>query len=163
EWNGPAELADVLAAFGLSGWTARKPQPSTAEQPRAHYWEVLAGTSRYFLKRFYPWYPNSAIRYMHSVLVNLGRQQVPVPQWVADTRTGESFTELAGMRWALYRALEGRTATRQDWMWGRPKAAETLAMLHLRLEGFTPGGEEFRPWGAWTLETVDRVLESWQP
>jgi len=163
EWNGPAALDDVLANFGLSGWTARKPQATAAEQPRAHYWEVLAGTSRYFLKRFYPWYPSSAIQYMHSVLAHLGAHQVTVPQWVADVHSGESFTEVAGARWALYRALDGRTATRQDWMWGRPKAAEMLATLHLKLEGFTPEGEEFRPWGAWTLETVDRVLESWHP
>src|SRR5262249_17239971 len=84
EWNGPAERADVPAAFGWGGGPGRKPQPTAAEQPRAHYWEVLAGTSRYFLKRFYPWYPSSAIRHMHSMLAHLGAQQVPVPHWIAD-------------------------------------------------------------------------------
>ena len=48
-------------------------------------------------------------------------------------------------------------------MWGRPKAAEMLGALHHALDGFTPEGEPFQPWGAWTLETVDRVLENWRP
>ncbi len=46
---------------------------------------------------------------------------------------------------------------------GRPKAAETLGALHAALEGVTPDGEPFAPWAAWTIDTVDRVLEGWQP
>jgi Ser/Thr protein kinase RdoA (MazF antagonist) len=163
EWNSPAALAEVMDCFELPGWSARKPAATAAEQPRAHYWEVTADGLRYYLKRFYNWYPTESIRYMHSVTARLSRQSVPVPQWVSARLTGESFAEAAGARWALYHALDGRVATRQDWMWGRPKAAEMLATLHLKLEGFRPEGEEFHPWGAWTLDTVDRVLDSWQP
>ena len=47
--------------------------------------------------------------------------------------------------------------------WGRPKAAETLASLHAALETCAPEGKLFQPWNAWTIETVDQVLESWQP
>lgn len=162
EWNSPAALGEVLDCFGIHDGVARKPLPSATQQPRAHYWEVLSGNNRYFLKRFYKWYPATAIRHMHSVMAHIAKQRLPVPQWIPDV-TGASFTQAADAHWALYRALEGRGATTQDWMWGRPKAAEMLASLHLALEGFAPEGEEFGPWGAWTLDTVDSVLESWQP
>jgi Ser/Thr protein kinase RdoA (MazF antagonist) len=163
EWNAPAAVAEVLKQFGLSDWQARKPASTPTQQPRAHYWEVDSSSGRFFLKRFYNWYPPASIRYMHDVMAHLANRRLPVPQWVPDTTTGASFTEAAGANWALYRALDGRTATRQDWMWGRPKAAEMLASLHLELQSCQPDGEEFHPWGAWTLDTVDRVLESWQP
>ncbi len=162
EWNATGALSDVLAHFGLANWTVRKPIPGSGQQPRAHYWEVLSGGSRFFLKRFYSWYPPESIRYMHSVMGHLAARGLPVPQWQPD-RSGESFATSAGAHWALYRALDGRIATQQDWMWGRPRAAEMLASLHLALEAFVPEGEEFKPWGAWTLDTVDHVLESWQP
>jgi Ser/Thr protein kinase RdoA (MazF antagonist) len=48
-------------------------------------------------------------------------------------------------------------------MWARPAAAEMLGRMHNRLRGFQPEGEECASWGAWTLETVDTVLESWDP
>ncbi|HEY7976083.1 MAG TPA: phosphotransferase [Ktedonobacterales bacterium] len=163
EWNSPTVLPAVLDAFAIADWQARKPEATASEQPRAHYWEVLAGGARYFLKRFYPWYPSDAIRYVHSVMTQLARQGVSVPQPVLVGQGGDTFAEVGGARWALYRALDGHTATRQEWMWGRPKAAEMLATLHLKLEGFTPQGTEFQPWSAWTLDTVDSVLESWQP
>lgn len=163
EWNAPAAVAEVLTQFGLSDARAQKPAPTPTQQPRAHYWEVQAPSGRYFLKRFYNWYPPASIQYMHSVMAHLTGRGLPVPQWVPDSTTGASFAEAAGASWALYHALDGRTATRQDWMWGRPKAAEMLASLHLALQTCQPEGEEFHPWGAWTLDTVDRVLESWQP
>lgn len=163
EWNSPTVLPAVLDAFAIANWQARKPEATASEQPRAHYWEVLANGSRYFLKRFYPWYPSDSIRYVHSVMSHLSRQGVTVPQPVLTDQRGDTFAEIGDTRWALYRALDGHTATRQDWMWGRPKAAEMLASLHLKLEGFTPEGSEFQPWSAWTIETVDSVLESWQP
>lgn len=163
EWNATAALSEVMGHFGLTSWHAQKPTASATQQPRAHYWEVFAGNDRYFLKRFYHWYPTESIRYMHSVLAHLAKRQLPVPIWIADVNTGELYAEAAGSCWALYRALDGRIATAQEWMWGRPKAAEMLATLHLALDNFTPEGEEFKPWGAWTLDIVDRVLESWHP
>lgn len=163
EWNAADAVAEALAHFGLASAHAQKPAPTPAQQPRAHYWEVLAPNGRYFLKRFYSWYPAESIRYMHDVMGHLARDGQPVPQWMPDLSTNESFATVSGSHWALYRALDGRPATRQDWMWGRPKAAEMLATLHRSLERCHPGGEEFRPWSAWTLDTVDRVLESWQP
>ncbi len=164
EWNTPAVVAEVLEQFGVTGAEVRKPAPTPTQQPRTHYWEVVAPSGRYFLRRFYSWYPTSAIRYMHSVTAHLMRSgvSIPVPQHVP-APNGLSYVEAGGTSWALYRALEGRGATAQDWMWCRPKAAEMLAQLHVALEGFTPDGESFRPWGAWTLDTVGRVLDSWHP
>lgn len=163
EWNAPSAVATVLEQFGLPrNWRVSKPAATATQQPRAHYWEVMAGSEHYFLKRFYKWYPTPSIVAMHSVMSRLAQQRLPVPQVVLDA-DGASFVQAADASWSLYRALEGRGATSQDWMWGRPKAAEMLASLHAALEGFTPEGEEFAPWGAWTLDTVDRVLESWQP
>jgi Ser/Thr protein kinase RdoA (MazF antagonist) len=163
EWFEPEGLQDVLRQFGLEAPQIRKPSPTPTQQPRAHYWEVTVEGTHYFLKRFYSWYPASAVAYMHSVMAHLVEQQIPAPQWVRDAETGLTYAEAAGTCWGLYRALEGHTATTQEWMWGRPKAAEMLALLHRALEGFVPEGEEFAIWGAWTLDTVDRVLENWQP
>ncbi|WIG60270.1 MAG: hypothetical protein OJF49_003018 [Ktedonobacterales bacterium] len=164
EFNAPTAVAEALAQFSLPTAKAYKPAPSATQQPRAHYWEVVDGSDRYYLKRFYSWYPTAGIRHMHSILAHLaaGPRPLPVPRPVF-TASGESSVEAAGSCWALYHTLEGRSTTSQDWMWGRPKAAEMLAEMHLKLERFKPEGEEFQPWGAWTLDTVDRVLESWQP
>src|SRR5215467_976193 len=67
EWFEPEGLQDVLRQFGLASPQIRKPSPSPTQQPRAHYWEVTSEGTRYFLKRFYSWYPNSAVVHMHSV------------------------------------------------------------------------------------------------
>jgi Ser/Thr protein kinase RdoA (MazF antagonist) len=162
EWNAAETVREVLAQFPVVEGHIGKPPVRDGQRPRLHYWEVVAGNRRYFLKRFQDWYPAESIRYAHSILGHLAEEGVPAPRWVAD-RSGVNYTEVAGSRWALYRALEGRTAGEREWMWGRPKAAEFLASLHAALDGFTPEGEPFEPWHAWTLETVDRVLESWHP
>jgi Ser/Thr protein kinase RdoA (MazF antagonist) len=162
EWNASAVLPQVLRQFGITNAEVRKPSPTPTQQPRTHYWEVLAPGGRYFLRRFYSWYPASAIVYMHSVTARLALYNIPAPQYVP-TPAGLSYVEENGSCWALYRALDGRGATAQDWMWCRPKAAEMLAQIHVALDRFTPDGEPFRPWGAWTPDTVDRVLESWHP
>src|SRR5579871_1201856 len=96
EWFEPEGLHDVLRQFGLSNWKIRKPDPTPTQQPRAHYWEIMADGSRYFLKRFYSWYPATAVQHMHSVMAHLIKQQIPAPQWVADTTTGQSYAEAAG-------------------------------------------------------------------
>jgi len=165
EWNAPAAVEEVLARFGLKHAQAGKPATAGTDRPRAHYWEIISDDARYFLRRFYSWYPAPAIQHMHSVLAHLasGPDPLPVPRVVPEAGSGQSYTQAAGTCWALYRALDGHIASPQEWMWGRPKAAEMLATLHRRLEGFVPDGEEFAPWSAWTIETVDRVLESWQP
>jgi Ser/Thr protein kinase RdoA (MazF antagonist) len=162
EWNAAETVYEVLARYPLPSPRAGKPAIGATQRPRLHYWEVVAGNRRYFLKRFQDWYPTASIRYIHSILAHLADEGLPVPRWVADC-AGASYTEVAGSRWALYRALDGHAAHERDWMWGRPKAAESLATLHATLEGFVPEGEPFEPWNAWTLETVDRVLESWEP
>src|SRR5271165_1952246 len=51
EWFAPEGLPEVLRRFGLGDPHIRKPDPSPTQQPRAHYWEVTDGGSRYFLKR----------------------------------------------------------------------------------------------------------------
>ncbi|MFI5271478.1 MAG: phosphotransferase [Ktedonobacterales bacterium] len=164
EWFAPAAVADALGHYGISSYVATKPAAPPTQQPRAQYWEIVAGSTRYFLKRFYEWYPVPAIRHQHSVLSHLAAppNPLPVPQWVP-TLDGKSVVETGDRVWALYYALDGRLTSQQDWMWSRPKAAETLAHLHLKLEHFEPEGEEFQPWGAWTMDIVDSVLESWQP
>ncbi len=162
DWNGTDAVNDVLHCFTLADWKVGKPAPTATQHPRAHYWEVTSADKRYFLKRFHEWYPSASIRYTHSILLHLVGQSVPVPRWVPN-RSGESFTELDGQRWALYEVLPGRQATEAEWMWGRPKAAEMLATLHAALEGFTPEGEPCPAWHAWTLETLDEVLQSWAP
>lgn len=162
EWSSPASFADILEQYGIAGAEVAKPAPTATQQPRTHYWTVLSERGRFFLRRFYSWYRPANIRYMHSVMRRLAMHNLPVPEIVPGP-SGESFVEAQGANWALYRALDGRGATAQDWMWGRPKAAEALGHMHAALERFTPEGEPFAPWGAWTLDTVDRVLESWHP
>jgi Ser/Thr protein kinase RdoA (MazF antagonist) len=164
EWFAPAAVAEALGQYGITSFSVGKPAPTAAQRPRAHYWEVVAGPHHYFLKRFYDWYPSAAIRHLHSVLSHLAAppMPLPVPQPVPAS-TGASYAEAAGSNWALYYTLDGHPTTQQDWMWSRPKAAEMLGQLHLKLERLTPEGEEFHPWAAWTMDTVDSVLESWQP
>ncbi|MBF6589275.1 MAG: phosphotransferase [Ktedonobacterales bacterium] len=162
EWNATEVVNTVLERYALTDWIVSKPAPTETQHPRAHYWVITSGSRRYFLKRFHDWYPSASIRYTHSLLTHLAGQALPVPRWVPD-RSGASYTELGGACWALYEALPGKQANEREWMWGRPKAAEMLATLHVALEGFAPEGEPFQPWNAWTLETVDRVLESWPP
>jgi Ser/Thr protein kinase RdoA (MazF antagonist) len=162
EWNATDAVRAVLDRYALQGVEIGKPAPTETQHPRAHYWEITAGARRYFLKRFHDWYPAEAITYVHSLLSHLADQALCVPHWVPD-RSGASFAQVDGECWALYEALPGRQANEREWMWGRPKAAEMLATLHAALEGFTPEGEPFQPWSAWTIDTVDRVLESWQP
>lgn len=162
EWNAPTLVQSAMDQYALTDWRAAKPQLTETQRPRAHFWEVYVGNKHYFLKQFHSWYPVESIRYTHSILAHLVDQGLPAPR-VIPSASGASFAEVDGSHWALYQALEGRHATERDWMWGRPKAAEMLGALHHTLEGFTPEGEPFQPWGAWTLETVDRVLENWRP
>jgi Ser/Thr protein kinase RdoA (MazF antagonist) len=162
EWNAAEIVHDVLSRYALAAPQPGKPSPCDGQRPRLHYWEVVAGNRRYYLKRFQDWYPTGSIRYVHSILAHLAEQGLAAPRVVAGA-DGADCVEVGGSRWALYCALDGRTATERDWMWGRPKAAEMLATLHAALDGFTPEGESFDPWNAWTLDTVDRVLESWEP
>jgi Ser/Thr protein kinase RdoA (MazF antagonist) len=160
EWYAPDLVVEALSHYELPDARAGKPAAAGVQRPRLHYWEVIAGDRRYFLKRFQDWYPTPAIRYIHSILKCLEEDQLPTPRVVLN-RVGVSFTEAADSRWALYCALDGASVEERDWMWGRPRAAETLATIHRALERFTPEGEAFAPWDAWTEETVDRVLESW--
>jgi Ser/Thr protein kinase RdoA (MazF antagonist) len=163
EWNSAELVAEALDRFRLGERRVLKPAATETQRPRAHYWEVVAEDNRrYFLKQFHDWFPPESITYTHSIHTRLTEQGLPAPRAVLD-RDGASFTRAGGCYWALYHALDGRHANERDWMWGRPKAAETLGALHHALEGFTPEGEPFEPWTAWTIDTVDRVLESWQP
>lgn len=160
EWNSDGLVREVLAQYPLDAPTFGKPDVTPTLRPRAHYWEVQAGGRHYFLKRFHDWYPAASIRHMHSILECVRDAGLPVARAVAD-RTGHDFVQADGSHWALYTALEGRVADEREWMWGRPKAAELLGTLHATLAGFRPEGEAFAPWTAWTIETVDRVLEGW--
>ena len=162
EWNAAPIVAEILGHYPLQDAHISKPASSETQRPRAHFWEVVAGNKRYFLKRFHDWYPLESIHYTHSILTHLFEEGLPAPRVIAD-QSGANVCEGAGSSWALYAAREGRQASENDWMWGHPKAAEMLASLHAALDGFTPEGSSFQPWNAWTLETVDRVLDSWQP
>ncbi len=162
EWNATELVAEAMDRYAVGDWRATKPAATETQRPRAHYWEILTEDRRYFLKQFHGWFPPESITYVHSIHARLAERNLPVPRAVPD-RDGATFTRAADSYWALYHALDGRHANERDWMWGRPKAAETLGALHHALEGFTPQGEPFEPWTAWTIETVDRVLESWQP
>ncbi len=162
EWNATAVVAEILSHYPLQDWHFCKPASTPTQRPRAHYWEITAGNKRYFLKRFHDWYPAESIHYTHSILAHLFEEGLPAPRVIADTN-GAHSCEGGGSSWALYAARDGHQASENDWMWGRPKAAETLASLHAALETCAPEGNSFQPWNAWTLETVDQVLESWQP
>lgn len=162
EWNATEQVAEALQHYPITNWQAAKPQPGETQGPRAHYWEVTANGKRYFLKQFHPWFPPESITYVHSIHQHVIDAGLPAPRVIPD-RDGASFTRVGDTYWALYQALDGRHANEREWMWGRPKAAETLGMLHRALENFTPEGEPFGPWAAWTLDTVDRVLEGWAP
>lgn len=162
EWNAPSLVTEALTRFELGSWRVTKPAATETQRPRAHFWQVETDGRRYFLKQFHEWFPAESITYAHSIHARLIEQGLPAPRAALD-RDGASFTHVSGSYWALYHALEGRHANERDWMWGRPKAAETLGAMHHALEGFTPQGEPFEPWTAWSIETVDKVLESWQP
>jgi Ser/Thr protein kinase RdoA (MazF antagonist) len=161
DWNATATVEEILANYPLQDRHISKPATTATQRPRAHYWEVIASNKRYFLKRFHDWYPVESIHYTHSILTHLFEEGLPVPRVIVDKR-GANYCEGADSVWALYAAREGHQATENDWMWGRPKAAEMLASLHAALETCTLEGSSFQPWNAWSLETVDRVLESWQ-
>ena len=162
EWNATDVVEEILSHYALQECQFSKPESTPTQRPRAHYWEVVAGNKRYFLKRFHDWYPVESIHHTHSILRHLFEEGVLVPRVITATN-GADFCEGADSTWALYAARDGHQASENDWMWGRPKAAEMLAALHSALESCTPEGSSFQPWTAWTLETVDRVLESWQP
>lgn len=161
EWYAVDVVEEVLRQYGLSGRIG-KPDATSTMPPRAHYWEITTPTGRYFLKRFANWYSPDAICHMHSVISHLAASGVPVPRWVPVPFTGESFVKGSnGEHWALYEALDGYILGQQEWMWTRPQAAEMLGHMHNALQGFVPQGEECASWQAWTLETVDAVLDSW--
>jgi Ser/Thr protein kinase RdoA (MazF antagonist) len=160
EWYAPELVEEALSHYTLTDPQAGKPAATATQRPRLHYWEVRAEGRRYFLKRFQDWYPTEAIRYIHSILRCLEESHLPTPRAVLNT-VGVSFSEAGESRWALYTALDGATVDESAWMWGRPKAAETLAMVHHTLQDFSPQGAAFEPWAAWTEETVESVLESW--
>jgi len=162
EWNATDVVEEILSHYALQECHYGKPESTPTQRPRAHYWEVVAGNKRYFLKRFHDWYPVESIHYTHSILRHLFEEGVLAPRVVTGAN-GADICEGADSTWALYAARDGHQASENDWMWGRPKAAEMLAALHSALESCTPEGSSFQPWTAWTLETVDRVLESWQP
>ncbi len=162
EWNATGIVEEILSHYALQEYKFGKPESTPTQRPRAHYWEVAAGNKRYFLKRFHDWYPTESIHYTHSILRHLFEEGVLAPR-VITSANGDDFCEGADSTWALYAARDGHQANENDWMWGRPKAAEMLAALHSALESCMPEGSSFQPWTAWTLETVDRVLESWQP
>jgi Ser/Thr protein kinase RdoA (MazF antagonist) len=160
EWYAPELVAEALSHYTLNYPQAGKPAATATQRPRLHYWEVIADGQRYFLKRFQDWYPSEAIRYIHSILRCLEENHLQTPRAVLNT-VGVSFTEAGESRWALYSALDGASVGESGWMWGRPKAAETLAVIHRTLQDFSPQGAAFEPWDAWTEETVESVLESW--
>jgi Ser/Thr protein kinase RdoA (MazF antagonist) len=160
EWYASELVEEALSHYALTDPQVGKPAATTTQRPRLHYWEVRAGNTRYFLKRFQDWYPTEAIRYIHSILRCLEENHLPSPRYVLNT-VGVSFTEAGESRWALYIALDGETMEESGWMWGRPKAAETLAVVHHTLQDFNPEGEAFATWDAWTEETVASVLEGW--
>jgi Ser/Thr protein kinase RdoA (MazF antagonist) len=162
EWNAAEAVNAALDRFGLGERVVAKPPATETQRPRAHFWEARTPEGRYYLKQFHEWFPAESINYVHSIHARLCERNLPAPRAVLD-REGATFTRSGGYYWALYQALDGRHANERDWMWGRPKAAEELGAIHAALEGFTPQGEPFEPWTAWTIETVDRVLESWQP
>lgn len=162
EWHAKDLVAEALARFPLTNWRAAKPATTETHRPRAHFWEVVSGTKHYFLKLFHPWFPPESITYTHSIHQHVVEEGLPAPRAMLD-RDGASFTRVGDSYWALYHALDGHHANEREWMWGRPKAAETLGALHAALEDFTPEGESFGPWAAWSIDTVDRVLEGWQP
>jgi Ser/Thr protein kinase RdoA (MazF antagonist) len=160
EWYAPELVEEALSHYALTDPHAGKPPATPTQRPRLHYWEVRAGNQRYFLKRFQDWYPTEAIRYIHSILRCLEENHLPTPRAILNT-VGVSFTEAGESRWALYSALDGASVDENGWMWGRPKAAETLAVIHHTVQDFSPQGAAFEPWDAWTEETVTSVLESW--
>jgi Ser/Thr protein kinase RdoA (MazF antagonist) len=160
EWYAPELVEEALSHYPLLDARAGKPAATATQRPRLHYWEARAGGQRYYLKRFQDWYPTEAIRYIHSILRCLEENHLPTPRPVLNL-VGVSFTEAGESRWALYNALDGAPVDENGWMWGRPKVAETLAVIHHTLQDFSPQGAAFEPWDAWTEETVDQVLESW--
>src|SRR5512146_3446204 len=82
EWNASEVVTEVLGAYSLQDVQFSKPVCTATQRPRAHYWEVVAGNKRYFLKRFHDWYPSESIHYTHSILAHLFEEGVLVPRVV---------------------------------------------------------------------------------
>src|SRR5260221_5934824 len=115
EWTAAETVYDVLRRYPLQAPQAGKPVTTSTQRPRLHYWEVVDGNHRYFLKRFQDWYPSASIRYVHSLLAHLSDEGLLVPRSVT-TCSGASFAEVAGSRWALARALDGPAPPEAAWL-----------------------------------------------
>lgn len=160
EWDAPDAVRAALECYGMVDSQAEKTPQSEFQEPRAHVWAVRANGRRYFLKRYHTWLDTESIRYEHSLLAHLARRQMPVTVPVA-ARDGGTVASVNGARWALYPALEGEQVTHQQWMWRVPKAAETLARMHVAAEDFEPEGMPHPEWDAWSLERMDDMLGKW--
>jgi Ser/Thr protein kinase RdoA (MazF antagonist) len=160
QWGAPDAVREALAQYGLADYVATKPAPAPTKPPHADLWEISANGGRFLLKRFRPGLGAAAIRYQHSILAHLRARGLPVALPMS-APAGPAYVEAAGALWALYPLLDGRPVGRQDWMWRVPKAAETLAMLHVALESFEPEGAPNAGWDAWTLDTLDGTIGRW--
>jgi homoserine kinase type II len=160
EWRAADAVQSALSQYGVVTYTASKQTQFPGGVPRANLWDIRANGRRYLLKRLHPWLSAEAALYEHSVLRCLGERRVPVAQPVADAM-GATVVEADGARWALYPTLDGVQASKQEWMWRVPKAAETLATLHLALQDCSPDGSPHPAWVAWTLEMVDSTIGHW--
>jgi homoserine kinase type II len=162
EWEARDAVLEVLGAYRLTSFSVSKQPRAPTQEPRAHVWYVEDTGKRFLLKRYHAWLETSAIRYEHSVLAYLAKRQMPVAAPLP-THDGQAIAEAGNERWALYPALEGSPVTAQEWMWRVPRAAETLAGIHLALQDFTPEGAPHPDWDAWTLARVDSLLAQWPP
>ena len=86
EWNATDIVEEILSHYALQECQFGKPESTPTQRPRAHYWEVVAGNKRYFLKRFHDWYPVESIHYTHSILRHLFEEGVLAPRVVTSWR-----------------------------------------------------------------------------
>ena len=160
EWVAHDAVRETLSQYGLGDYAATKPPQAPGRPPSAHLWEIGANGERFLLRRFHSRLATDAIRYEHSVLAQLRARGLPVALPVPASG-GATFVTAGGARWALYPIMEGRPVGKQDWMWRVPKAAETLALLHVALASFQPEGAPYAGWDAWTLDTLDDMIGRW--
>ncbi|HEX9056170.1 MAG TPA: phosphotransferase [Ktedonobacterales bacterium] len=160
EWTAPDSVRQALAEYGIIEYQATKSPCTETREPRAHVWEVTAGDKRYVVKRFHAWLEDAAIEHERSVLSRLAERRMPVAAPML-SREGAPVVRVVGERWALYPTLGGRHLTQQEWMWHIPRAAETLAEMHVALEDWTPDGAPHSAWDSWNQEKLEAMLAQW--
>jgi Ser/Thr protein kinase RdoA (MazF antagonist) len=138
----PGTVTDMLRCYDLE---VAGPLRNLRLGRRSLNVAVTTSSGRRVLKLYRPQWTQATVRYGHSILLHLERQNVPTTRLVR-TWSGETLVTRGDRVFALFEFVPGVNYSlnylrRPDRLRLTRIAAETLAELHLRLEGFVPTGE----------------------